>query len=140
MGHSGGGAPAIGLALAQQARVAALVLVAPGVPGLSLAARTIPTARNSRARVRRGRPGRLVALGLRTWAAAGADPAAPGADPQRRRGLLRARATIERPDPPAYSRLGEIGVRSVLAIGDLDYPMVRDCAERIAGRHPGLPP
>jgi 3-oxoadipate enol-lactonase len=25
----------------------------------------------------------------------------------------------------------------VLAIGDLDYPMVRECGERIAGRIPG---
>ena len=42
-----------------------------------------------------------------------------------------------RPDPPAYSRLGEIKAPSVLAIGDLDYPMVRDCAGRIARPIPG---
>jgi pimeloyl-ACP methyl ester carboxylesterase len=43
----------------------------------------------------------------------------------------------EQPDPPAYSRLEEVGVPSVLAIGDLDYPLMHECAERIAGRIPG---
>jgi 3-oxoadipate enol-lactonase len=42
-----------------------------------------------------------------------------------------------RPDPPAYSRLGEVKAPSVLVIGDLDYAMVRDCGGRIAAAIPG---
>ncbi len=52
----------------------------------------------------------LVRLGLRTWAAAGADPAAQA--------QIRSAVTAyfrmgdhERPDPPAYPRLGEIRAR-----------------------------
>lgn len=78
----------------------------------------------------------LVALGLQTWAAAGADSSAQA----QVRGAVAAffrQGEFERPDPPAYSRLGEIRASSVLAIGELDYAMVRDAAAHIAGRIPG---
>jgi 3-oxoadipate enol-lactonase len=40
----------------------------------------------------------------------------------------------EMPDPPAWPRLGQISCPAVLAIGELDYPMVADCAGQIADR------
>jgi len=40
-------------------------------------------------------------------------------------------------DPAGYARLGEIRAPTVLAIGDLDYAMVREAAGHIAGRIPG---
>jgi 3-oxoadipate enol-lactonase len=135
VGHSGGGAPAIGLALAQPARVAALVLVAPGVQDYPWPPAD-PYGQEFEALFTAGDRDGLVELGLRTWAAAGADPAAR-AQIRSAVAAFFAQGSYERPDPPAYSRLGEISVRSVLAIGDLDYPMVRDCAERIAAAMPG---
>jgi 3-oxoadipate enol-lactonase len=135
VGHSGGGAPAIGLALSQTARVRSLVLVAPGVedypwpqddPYLPDFGKLFEAA---------DREG-LVALGLRTHAPAGADPAAEAQIRSAVAAFFRLGDHAE-PDPPAYARLGEISAPSVLAIGDLDYPMVRACAEDIAGRIPG---
>ena len=128
--HSGSGGPAICLALDQPGRLSALILVAPGTedypwPGDD------PYLAEFGARLQAGDREGLVALGLRTWAAAGADPAAQA---QIRSAVTAffAIGDLMRPDPPAYPRLGEITAPSVLAIGDLDYPMVRDCGGRIA--------
>jgi 3-oxoadipate enol-lactonase len=133
--HSGAGGPAIGLALAQPERVSALVLVAPGVQDYPWP-QDDPYGQQFEALFAAGDRDGLVELGLRTWAAAGADLAA--------RAQIRSAVTaffaqgdLERPDPPAYARLGEISAPSVLAVGDLEYPMVRDAAERIAGAIPG---
>ena len=133
--HSGSGGPAICLALDQPGRLSALILVAPGTedypwPGDD------PYLAEFGARLQAGDREGLVALGLRTWAAAGADPAAQA---QIRSAVTAffAIGDLMRPDPPAYPRLGEITAPSVLAIGDLDYPMVRECGERIAGSIPG---
>lgn len=133
--HSGSGGPAIGLALDQPDRVSALILVAPGVEDYPWPPDD-PYVAEFGALFETGDRDGLVALGLRTWAAAGADPAA--------RAQIRSAVTafftigdLMRPDPPAYSRLGEIKVPSVLAIGDLDYAMVRECGERIAQAIPG---
>jgi pimeloyl-ACP methyl ester carboxylesterase len=133
--HSGSGGPAICLALDQPDRVSALILVAPGVedypwPGDD------PYVAEFGARFAAGDREGLVALGLRTWAAAGADPAAQ-AQIRSAVAAFFAIGELMRPDPPAYGRLGEVTAPSVLAIGDLDYAMVRDCGERIAARIPG---
>jgi pimeloyl-ACP methyl ester carboxylesterase len=40
-------------------------------------------------------------------------------------------------DPPAWPRLGEISVSAMVVLGELDYPVVTDCATAIAGRIPG---
>jgi len=135
VGHSGGGGPAIGLALAEPARVAALILVTPGVqdyPWPENDPYFVEGARLFGAADREG----VLALGLATWAAAGADEAAQAQIRSAVTAFFR-QGEYEQPDPPAYSRLGEIGAPSVLAIGDLDYPLMHDCAERIAGRIPG---
>jgi 3-oxoadipate enol-lactonase len=44
---------------------------------------------------------------------------------------------FERPDPPAYDRLGEIRMPTVVVTGELEYPMVRTCCEHLAARIPG---
>jgi 3-oxoadipate enol-lactonase len=133
--HSGAGGPAIGLALAQPERVSALVLVAPGVHDYPWP-QGDPYGQQFEALFAAGDRDGLVELGLRTWAAAGADPAARA---QIRSAVtaIFARGDLERPDPPAYARLGEISAPSVLAVGDLEYPMVREAAEQIAGAIPG---
>lgn len=73
--------------------------------------------------------------GLRTWAAAGADRAAQ----EQIRGAVTAFFRVgdyERPDPPAYSRLGQIRVPAVAVVGDQEYPMAARCAADIAARIP----
>jgi len=133
--HSGAGGPAIGLALAQPERVSALVLVAPGVQDYPWPPDD-PFGREFGALFTAGDRDGLAELGLRTWAAAGADPAARAQIGSAVTAFF-AQGGYERPDPPAYPRLGEIRAPSVLAVGDREYPMVRDCAERIAGAIPG---
>ncbi len=135
VGHSGGAGTAAGLALACPDRVAALLLLAPGVqdypwppddPYLAEFAVLAATGDSSA----------LVRLGLRTWAAAGPDPAARA----QIRGAVAAMSQLgdfERPDPPAYERLAQITAPATIVLGDLEYPMVARCAESMAGRIPG---
>jgi 3-oxoadipate enol-lactonase len=133
--HSGSGGPAACLAVRQPDRVSALILVAPGVEDYPWPQDDPYVAEFGELFAAGDREG-LVALGLRTWAAAGADPAAQA----QIRSAVRAFFVVGdlmRPDPPVYGRLGEITAPTVLAIGDLDYPMVRDCGERIAASIPG---
>jgi len=124
--HSGSGGPAICLGLDQPDRVSALILVAPGVEDYPWP-QDDPYAAEFGALLQAGDREGLAGLGLRTWAAAGADAAAQA----------QIRSDLMLPDPPAYPRLGEIKAPSVLAIGDLDYAVVRECGERIAASIPG---
>lgn len=78
----------------------------------------------------------MVALGLRTWAAASTDPAAQ-AQIRAAVAAFFGQGEYELADPPAYSRLADIAIPSVLVVGELEYPMVRDCDEDIAARIPG---
>jgi 3-oxoadipate enol-lactonase len=133
--HSGSGGPALGLALDQPDRVGALILVAPGVEDYPWPADDPYFAEFGAAFEAGDREG-LVALGLRTWAAAGADPAAQAQVRSAVTAFFRQDGFM-RPEPPVYSRLGQVRAPSVLAVGDLEYPMVRECAERIAGGIPG---
>ena len=81
----------------------------------------------------------LVAVGLREWAAAGADEAAAA--------QLRAAVpawlngdSYRQEDPPVFERLGELDVPAVLMVGDLGLA-VTDRVQRAGGRrHPRLPP
>jgi 3-oxoadipate enol-lactonase len=135
VGHSGGGGTAIGLALASPGRVSALVLLAPGVQDYPWSQDDPYVAEFGRLAAADDQKG-LAGLGLRTWAAAD-----PGPDAQAQiTGAVTAMFQLggfERPDPPAYDRLSEITAPAVVALGDLEYPMVARCAESIADRIPG---
>lgn len=73
--HSGAGGPAVGLALAKPERVSALVLVAPGFQDYPWP-QDDPYFQEFEELYTAGDRDGLVALGLRTWAVAGGDPAA----------------------------------------------------------------
>lgn len=135
VGHSAGGGTAIGLALADPARVRGLLLLAPGVPDYPWPPGD-PYLRHFTKLLAAGDRDAIATLGLQTWAAAGADQAAQA----QVRGAAEAYFRLgdyEQPDPPAYGRLGQIRLPAAVVVGDQDYPMVARCAEDIATRIPG---
>jgi 3-oxoadipate enol-lactonase len=135
VGHSGGGASAIGLALAEPDRVRGLLLLAPGVEDYPWPQDDPYIAEFKRLFAAGDRVG-LAELGLRTWAAASPDEVAAA----QVRGAVDAFYAMGEyllPDPPAYGRLGEIRAGSTVVIGDRDYPMVIGAATEIAARIPG---
>lgn len=139
VGHSGGGGTAIGLALADQAqaraRVRGLLLLAPGVHDYPWPA-SDPFFTEYRRLSQAGDRDAIVELGLRTWAAAGADDAARA----QVSGAVDAHSRMggyERPDPPVYDRLGELDIPATVVVGSLEYPLVARCAAQIAARIPG---
>lgn len=131
VGHSGGGGTALGLALSDPERVAALVLVSPGVPDYPWPRDDPYVAEVSKLFAAHDREG-LVRLGLATWAPAGGDAAA--AEIRAAVTAFLAIGELEQPDPPAYDRLGEVRAPAVMVRGDREYPMVADCADAIASR------
>jgi 3-oxoadipate enol-lactonase len=135
MGHSGGGATAVSLALSQPDRVHSLLLVAPGVDGYPWPPGD-PYLTELIALYRANDGEGLVALGLRTWATA--DPG-PAAEAQIRRAVaaMFRQGDHERPGPPTFDRLHELRVPTQLSIGDQDRPMIIDCATAIAARISG---
>lgn len=135
VGHSGGGGTAIGLALADPARVRGLLLLAPGVQDYPWPLDD-PYGKQFDELFAAGDRDAIAALGLRTWAAAGADQAAQ-AQVRRAADAYFRLGDYERPDPPAYSRLGQIQIPAAVVVGDHEYPMVARCATDIATRIPG---
>ncbi|KNB50594.1 alpha/beta fold hydrolase [Streptomyces caatingaensis] len=135
-GTSMGGATAVSLALDAPDRVTALALFCPGVtgrpdpdpPALTQEIGTL---------ARAGDMDGLVALALRTWAAAGTAPDAKAADFVRR--AIPAWFTThphQVPDAPAYDRLPALRPPCLIAITGLDQPEVVRCNEQMAARIP----
>ena len=135
VGHSGGGGTALGLALADPDRVRGLLLLAPGVQDYPWPSDD-PFGRQFAALFAAQDRDGIADLGLRTWAAAGADPATRTQVRGAEDAFFRV-GDLERPDPPAYSRLGQVHVPTVIVVGDREYPMVARCAADIAARIPG---
>lgn len=134
VGHSGGAATALSLAVTEPDRVAGLVLIAPGVgdypwdfddPYFKSFAELYD------ARDEEG----LVELGQRTWARAGSCPATDAQLRSGVRGMLTQNG-MAASEPPTYARLGELDMPVPLLIGDLDHPLVLRCAGDVAVRIP----
>jgi pimeloyl-ACP methyl ester carboxylesterase len=135
VGHSGGGGTAIGLALADPARVAGLLLLAPGVPDYPWPPDDPYVTEFGKLYAAGDQEG-IAQLGLRTWAVVGPDEAAQ-AQVRGAAGAFFRVGDFERDDPPVYGRLGEIRAPATVVAGDLEYPMVARCAADIAARIPG---
>lgn len=132
-----GGATALSLTLDEPGRVAGLALFVPGVTGYEgfsspqLMAQIETLAKD-------GDMDGLVALGLRTWAAAGVDDDEEAA--AQLRGAIPAwfaTQPFQVPDAPAFDRLGELALPCVLALGEQDQAEVIRCNEEMAARIPG---
>ena len=134
-GHSGGGGTALSLALAQPERVAALVLLAPGVSGYPWPTDD-PFMAEISAAARSKDVEAAVAIGLRTWARAGGGESV---ETQIRSAVagMEQQAPFLDEDPACFDRLGELDVPATLVYGDLEYPMVAACCQAVAARIPG---
>ncbi|MEV0638704.1 alpha/beta hydrolase [Streptomyces sp. NPDC050619] len=137
VGSSMGGATAINGALNEPDRVAALVLLVPGVTGYPDLEEPELTARIGEL-AEAGDMDGLLALSLRTWAAAGTPPDTEAAT------LLRAAIPAwfttyghQTEDPPAFPRLGELSMPCALLLGEQDYPRTVRCNEAMAAAIPG---
>ncbi|HWG23464.1 alpha/beta hydrolase [Actinospica sp.] len=133
-GHSGGGATALSLAVAEPDRVAELLLLAPGVSGYPWPADD-PFMTEMTAAAQAKDVESAVEIGLRTWARAGAGEAVETQIRSAIAGMERQAPYLDE-DPPVYERLGEIGTPATMFVGDLEYPMAVDCCRAIAERLP----
>jgi 3-oxoadipate enol-lactonase len=134
VGHSGGGATALSLAVTRPELVTGLVLLAPGVSDYPW-----PLAdhyfTDFEAGYAAGDRAALVELGLRTWA--------PGDFSIETRAMLHdavdsmfKRGDMCQPDPPVLGHLTEVEVPTTLIIGRQDHPSVISCSAAIADRIP----
>jgi 3-oxoadipate enol-lactonase len=135
VGHSLGGATALGLALIQPARLSSLVLAAPGIGDYPWSQDdpyftefdTLFTAEDADG---------LVELGLRTWAATGADELARQQIRSAVAGFFAQDEWIT-PDPPTLGRLAEIRLPTQVLVGDRDHADVIGCADALVAGLPG---
>jgi pimeloyl-ACP methyl ester carboxylesterase len=137
VGCSQGGGSALGLALQQPERVAALVLLCPGIPGYPWpeAAEDELDAEYEHA-LQAGDVEVLAGLMQRVWAAAGSTPAVM----EQLRSAARAEIAsgdLQQPDPPVFDRLGSLSVPASLLVGDADYPPLLQANRQAAARIPG---
>jgi len=137
VGCSQGGGSALGLALEQRARVSALVLLCPGIPGYPWPEEEPDEleAEYERA-LDAGDVEALAGIMQRVWAAAGPTPAVM----EQLRSAARAEISskdMQQPNPPAFGRLGEISVPTSLLAGDADYAPLIEANRQAAARIPG---
>jgi pimeloyl-ACP methyl ester carboxylesterase len=134
VGHSGGAAMAICLAIAQPKRVQSLILIAPGVSDYPWPPDDVYLGRFD-ALYSSGDHDGLIDLGRRTWAVEGG----LDAEAQIRSGVAGMFNQEEHllSDTPAFDRLRELTMPTCLLIGSRDHPSVIDCAAAMAERIPG---
>jgi 3-oxoadipate enol-lactonase len=136
VGCSQGGGSALGLAIEQPARVTALVLLCPGVPGYQWPEEPGELDAEYERALETGDVDALAGLMQGVWAGAG--PAAAVTEQLRSaaRAVLSS-GDLEQPDPPVFDRLGEISVPTSLLVGDADYPPLIQANRQAAARIPG---
>jgi pimeloyl-ACP methyl ester carboxylesterase len=143
VGCSQGGGTELALAVEQPARVSALVLLSPGIPGYPWPEapeddRAADEAEYERALNARDVDG-LAGLMQRVWAAAGPSPETPAVMEQLR-SAARAEISVgdlQQRDPPVFDRLGEISVPTSLLVGDADFAPLIQADLQAAARIPG---
>ncbi len=142
VGCSQGGATAMALALEQPERVAALVLLCPGVPGFPWETIADDSAEDAELEaeyeraVAAGDVSALASVTQRVWAAAGATPEVMEQMLSSARAVL-ATGDLERELPPVFGRLGSITAPTSLMVGDADYPPLVEANRQAAARIPG---
>jgi 3-oxoadipate enol-lactonase len=136
-GCSQGGGSALALALEQPARVSAMALLCPGIPGFAWPDEPDDglEAEYTRA-MQAGDVDAVAGLVQRIWGAAGSTEAVMEQFRSAARAYI-ASGDLMQEDPPVLDRLSEIAVPTSLLVGDLDYPPLiesnRQAAARISG-------
>lgn len=150
VGCSQGGGSALGLTLQQPARVSALVLLCPGIPGYPWPEEPDELDAEYERALEDRDVDALAGLLGRVWAGAGLTPEVM----EQLRSAAKAEissADMQQEDPPVYGRLGEISVPTSLLVGDTDYPpliqanreaaaRIRDCELTVVPGMDHLPP
>ena len=147
VGCSQGGATALGLALAQPERVAAIVLLCPGVPGFPMSdeeeAAMVGPERYAKIEADWTRAAEDKDVDGLADVMAGIGGAGEGGSTPAVLEQLRsaARASLfsasDAADPPVFDRLGEIAVPTSLLVGDADWPPLVEANRQAAERIPG---
>jgi pimeloyl-ACP methyl ester carboxylesterase len=136
VGCSQGGGSALGLALEQPARVAALVLLCPGVPGYPWPEEPDELDAEHERALDAGDVDAVAGLMQRVWAGAGSTSAVMEQLRSAARAEISSRG-MEQRDPPVFDRLGEISVPTSLLVGDADYAPLIQANRQAAARIPG---
>jgi pimeloyl-ACP methyl ester carboxylesterase len=137
VGCSQGGGSGLALALEQPARVSALVLLCPGIPGFAWPDEPDDgtEAEYTRA-MQAGDVDTIAGLVQRIWGAAGSTDAVREQFRSAARAYI-ASGDLMQEDPPVLDRLGEIKAPASLLVGDLDYPPLIESNRQAAARIPG---
>jgi 3-oxoadipate enol-lactonase len=136
VGCSQGGGSALGLAVEYPARVSALVLLCPGIPGYPWPEPDDELGAEYERALLAGDVEALAGLMQRVWAAAGPTPAVM----EQLRSAARAEISsgdLQQPDPPVFDRLGEVAVPTSLLVGDADFAPLIEADRQAAARIPG---
>ncbi len=148
VGVSMGGAVALDVAIGRPALVSALVLVGSGLRGHEFSAESEAGWAEEEEALERGDLDAAVEVNLRMWVD-GPHRSAEDVDPDVRRsvGEMQRRAfelwqsgdreaTLEPLDPEWQTRLGEIRVPTLIAVGELDRPEMHEIADRLEAAIP----
>lgn len=136
VGCSQGGGSGLALALEQPARVSALVLLCPGIPGFAWPEEPDELDAEYERALAAGDVAALAGVLQQVWGAAGATPAVM----EQFRSAARAEISsgdLQQRDPPVLDRLGELAVPVSLLVGDADYPPLIESNRLAAARIPG---
>jgi 3-oxoadipate enol-lactonase len=139
VGLSMGGGTAIDFTLAHPEMVEALIPVAPGLSGYQYSASMKRADEEEEAAFERGDMEAVFEINLRTWVdgPARSPDAVDPAVREKVRQMQRDASTStdgqpQRLDPPAIARLGEIGVPTLVIVGDADMPDMLAIADLLA--------
>jgi 3-oxoadipate enol-lactonase len=141
VGTSLGGTVALELALESPDRVAALVLVGPGLDGHEWSDEARAGWQEEEDALERGDLDAAVEANVRMWLPDDADPdvRALVADMQRKAFELQLGREVEvsRLEPPASTRLADVRAPTLVVTGDEDVRDIHEIAERLATEIPG---
>jgi len=142
IGTSMGGAIALELALESPERVAALVLVGPGLDGHEWSEETRTSWQEEEDAFERGDLDAAVEVNLRVWLPDDVDPQVRAlvADMQRNAFELQAGhddLRTKKLEPPASTRLTEVAVPTLVVTGDEDVRDIHVIADKLATEIPG---
>jgi 3-oxoadipate enol-lactonase len=136
VGCSQGGGSALALALERPARVSAMVLLCPGIPGFAWPDEPAELEAEYDRAMEAGDVDALARLIQGSWGAAGSTEAVMEQFRSAARAYLSS-GDLMQEDPPVLDRLGEIAVPASLLVGDLDYPPLIESNRQAAARIPG---